>query len=156
MTRLGRAASKSFGLEALEIPWIDLGRTRGSKSQMARTTRVPFQINPGDGFATAGSIEIRGVKPSMAGVACPLFGAGTLESTGDSMISLTITEVRGAGGIPDKNSCKYSSQSFLDPTNIALWLVLAWLLGEHRLAAMQLFLRVISLSIQMIPQSARL
>jgi len=51
-----------------------------------------------------------------------------------------MTEVRGIGGILHKRSHKYSSQSFLDPIDIALWLVPAWVLGGHRLAAMQSFI----------------
>ena len=56
----------------------------------------------------------------MAGMVYPFFGAGTLESVGDYVISLIITEVGCAGGILHKLSCKYSSQSFLDPTIIVL------------------------------------
>ena len=120
MTGLGKAASNAFGPRALEIPWIDLGRTKGLKPQMEGTTGVPFQINPRDGSTTVGSAKIRGVKPSMADMACPFFRAGTPESTGDFVISLITTKVGGAGGILYKRSHKYSSQSFLDPIVIVL------------------------------------
>ena len=38
MTGLGKAASKAFGLGALEIPWIGFGRTKGSKPRIVGTT----------------------------------------------------------------------------------------------------------------------
>ena len=84
---------------------------------------------------TAGSAKTKGVKPLTIGMACPFFGAGTSESTGDFVISSIMIKVEGAKGILHKHSCKYSSQSFLDPIDIALWLVPAWLFGGHRLAA---------------------
>ena len=63
---------------------------------MARTTRVPFWINPGDGLVIPNKDKIKGEKPSMAGMACPVFGVGTPESTGDSIISSITTKVKGA------------------------------------------------------------
>ena len=87
---------------------------------MVRMKKVPFWINPGDGFVTTSNAMTRGVKPLMAGMVCPFFGAGTLESVGDYVISLIITEVGCAGGILHKLSCKYSSQYSLDPTIIVL------------------------------------
>ena len=72
---------------------------------------------------TASSARTRGVKPSMASMACPSFGVGAFESTGNFVISSKTTKVGGVGGILHKHSCKYSSQSFLDPINITLWLV---------------------------------
>ena len=84
---------------------------------------------------TAGIAKTKGVKPSTVGMACPFFGAGTSESTGDFVISSIMIKVEGAEGILHKHSCKYSSQSFLDPIDIALWLVPTWLFGGHRLAA---------------------
>ena len=64
----------------------------------------------------------------MAGMVCPFFGAGTLKSTGDSIISSVTTKVKGTGILIlketlQRHSYKYSSQSFLDPIDIALWLV---------------------------------
>ena len=143
MTGLGRAAFKAFGLGALEIPWIGFGRIRGSKPWVAGMMGVPFWINLGDGFATTGNAKTRGVKPSMASMACPFFGAGAPKSISDSIISLITTEVGRAGGILHKCSCKNSSQSVLDPIIIALWLVPVWVFGGHRLAAMQSLLRII-------------
>ena len=74
---------------------------------------------------TAGSAKTREVKPLMVGMACTFFRANAFEPTGDSVISSIMIEVKGAEGILHKRSCKYSSQSFLDPIDIALWLVLA-------------------------------
>ena len=86
MIGLGKAASKAFGWGTLEIPEVDLGRTRGSKPQMAGTTGVPFWINLGNNSAIAGNAKIKRVKPSMTGMVCHFFGAGALEPTGDSEI----------------------------------------------------------------------
>ena len=156
MTRLGRETSKAFRPGAQEIPWIDLGSIRGLKPRMAGTTWVPFWINPGDGSTTTGSAKTQEEKPLTAGIACPFFGASSPKSTSDSVISSIKTEVRGARGIFHKHSRKYLSQSFLDPINTALWLVLAWVFGWHRLAAMQSLLRMDSFSVQMISWWARL
>jgi len=51
---------------------------------------------------------------------CPFFGAGTLESTGNSIIIFITINVRGAGvlipsGTLQRHSRKYLSQSSLDP-----------------------------------------
>ena len=48
---------------------------------------------------TAGIAKTKGVKPSTVGMACPFFGAGTSESTGDSVISSIMIKVEGAEGI---------------------------------------------------------
>ena len=50
----------------------------------------------------------------MAGMVYPFFGAGTLESTGDSIISSIMTKVKGTGililrGTLQRRSYKYSS-----------------------------------------------
>ena len=147
MIGLGRVTSKAFRPGALDFPWIGFGKIRGSKPRMAGTIGVPFLVNPGDDSMTASNAKTRGVKTSMAGMACPFFGSGASESTSDFVISSIMTEVEGARGILHKRSYKYSSQSFLDPINIALWLVPAWLFGGHRLAAMQSPLCIDSLSI---------
>ena len=68
MTGLGKAASKAFGLGALEIPWIGFGRTRGSKPRIVGTIGIPFQTNLGDGSAILGKDKIKGAKPLMAGM----------------------------------------------------------------------------------------
>ena len=74
---------------------------------------------------TASSAKTKGVKLSTVSMACPFFGANAFESIGDSVISSIMIKVEGVEGILHKRSCKYSSQSFLDPIDIALWLVLA-------------------------------
>jgi len=103
-----------------------------------------------------GSAKTRGAKLSMTSMVYPFFEASAPESTSDSVISSITTKVGGVGGILHKCFRKYSSQSFLDPIDIALWLVDTWVFGGHRLAAMQSFLCKDSLSIQKIPQSTTL
>ena len=156
ITGLGKAAFRAIGSSAPKIPWIDLGKTRGSKPRMVGTIRIPFWKNPRDGFSTGGSAKTKGVKPSMASMACPFFEAGAPESIGDFVISSITTEVEGAGGTLHKCSHKYSSQSFLDSIVIVLWLVPAWVFRGHRLATMQSLLRTTSLLIQIIPWLAKL
>ena len=156
MTRPGKEASKAFRPRAREIPWIDLGRTRGSKPRMARTIGVPFWINPRDDSVIADNIKTKEVKPSIADRICPFFEAGTPKSIGDFMISLIMTKVGGAGVVLHRRSRKYSSQSCLYPIDIALWLVPICVLEGHWLATMQSLLHTTSLSIQIIPRSARL
>ena len=61
---------------------------------------------------------------------CFFFEDGILESIGNFIISSIMTKVGGAGvlilgGTLQKRSCKYLSQSFFDPIEITLWLVLA-------------------------------
>ena len=72
-------------------------------------TGIPFWINLGDGFATAGSAKTKGLKPSMAGMTCPFFGVDAPKSIDDSVISSITTEARGARGVLHKHSCKYLS-----------------------------------------------
>ena len=69
------------------------------------------------------------------------------ESTGISMISLMTIEEEGAEVTWPRRFSKYSSQSFLNPTDIALQLVPDWVIGGNKLAAIQSPLRTISLSI---------
>ena len=147
ITGLGKTASKAFGPGALEITWIGFGKTRGLKPRMTGTIGVPFWTNPRDDLAILGKDKIKGAKPSMV---CSFFRAGNPESTGNSIISLITTEVWGTGilipgGTLQRRSCKYSSPSFLDPIDIALWLVCV--LGGYRLAAMQSLLCTTSFSI---------
>jgi len=78
MTGLGRAASKAFGPEASEIPWINFGKTRGSKPGIVGITEVPFWINPRNGFIVVASARTRGVKPLMASMVFPFFGVDAL------------------------------------------------------------------------------
>lgn len=72
----------------------------------------------------------------MAGGACPFPKSDDPESVGDSMISSMTTEEGGTKVTLPRHFCRYSSQSFLDPTDIALQLVPNWVAKEHRLAAM--------------------
>ena len=76
---------------------------------MAGMTGVPFWINLRDASTIASNAKTKGVKPLMAGMACPFIGASTPESIGNSVISSITTEVSGAEGILHKRSCKYSS-----------------------------------------------
>ena len=92
----------------------------------------------------------------MAGGAYPFPESDDLEFTSDSMISSMTTEEEGTKVTLPRRFGKYSSQSFLDPTNIALQLDSNWVIGGHKLAAMQSPLCTTSLSIQKIPLSARL
>ena len=137
ITGLGRAASRAIGPRAPNIPWIDLGRTRGSKPQMVGIIGIPFWTNPRDGFSTGGSAKTKRVKPSMAGMAYPFFDAGAPKSIGDSTISLIITEVRRDRWTLHKRSRKYSSP---------------W----YYCLAMQLLLCTTYLSIQLVPWLAKL
>ena len=103
-----------------------------------------------------GNVKTKEEKTLIANVICPFFEAGALKSIGDSMISLLMTEVRGAEVVLHRHSHKHSSQYCLYPIDIVLWLVLVCVLGRHRLATMQALLRTTSLLIQMIPRSTRL
>ena len=76
-------------------------------------------------------------------------------SAGDSMIFSMTTDKGGAEVTLPRRFYRYSSQSFLDPTDIALQLAPDWVARGQRLAAMQSPFLMISLSIQIIPQSAR-
>lgn len=46
ITGLGKAVSKAFGPSILEIPEVDLDKTKGLKPRMVRMAGVPFWINP--------------------------------------------------------------------------------------------------------------
>ena len=58
----------------------------------------------------------------MANGACPFSESDNPESVGNSMISSMTTEDGGAKVTLPRRFCRYSSQSFLDLTNIALQL----------------------------------
>ena len=70
---------------------------------------------------------------------------------GVSTISSITTEEEGPRATWPRCFYKYSSQSFLNPIDIALQLAPNWVVGGHKLAAIHSPLRIISLSIQMIP-----
>ena len=117
---------------------------------------VPSYTDDEAGSTTTGNARTQGVNPSMAGRACPFSKSDNPDSTCDSLISSMTTEEGSAEVTLPRHFYRYSSQSFLDPTDIALQLTPDWVARGHRLAAMQSSLHTISLSIQIIPQSARL
>ena len=80
----------------------------------------------------------------MAGEACLFPKSDDPRSTGDFVISSMTTEEEGAEITFLRHFYKYSSQSFLDPTNITLQLAPDWAVRGHRLAAMQSPLHTIS------------
>ena len=91
------------------------------------------------------------MNPSVAGGACPFLEFDDPEFADDSMISSMTTDEGGTEVTLPRRFYRHSSQSFLDPTDIALQLVLNWVARGHRLIAMQSSLCTISLSIQIIP-----
>ena len=92
----------------------------------------------------------------MVGGVCPFPESDDFRSAGDSTISSMTTEDRGIEVTLPRHFYRYSSQSFLNPTDKTLQLVPDWVSRGHRLAAMQSSFCTISLSIQIIPQLARL
>ena len=155
-TGLSRMALKVFELGTPKILEVCFGKLRGSKPYIAGTMAVPTWTDDDAGPTTIGNARTRGVNPLMAGGACPFPESDNFESTGDSMIFLITTKEGGAKVILPRHFCRYSSQSFLVPTDIVLQLVPNWVARGHRLAAMQSSLCTISLSIQIIPWLARL
>ena len=85
---------------------------------------------------TVGNVRTRGVNPLMVGGACLFPESDDLGSASDSMISSMTTEKGGAEVTLLRHFCRYSSQSFLDPTDIALQLATDWVARAHRLATM--------------------
>ena len=96
------------------------------------------------------------MNPSIAGEAYLFPESGDSKFVGDYMISSMTIEEGGTEVTLPRQFSKYSSQSFLGPTDIALLLVLDWTARGHNLAAMQSLLRTTSFFIQIIPRSARL
>ena len=92
----------------------------------------------------------------MAGETCPFPKSRDPKSVGGSMISSMTTEKDDAGAIWPRCFNKYFSYSFFDPTDIALQLAPDCVARGHRLATIQSHLYTTSLSIQMIPHSAKL
>ena len=92
----------------------------------------------------------------MADGVCPFLESDDPESMGVSTISSMTTEEGGAEVTWPRHFYRYSSQSFLDLTDIELRLASDWTVGGHKLAAIQSPFCTISLLIQMIPHSARL
>ena len=155
-TGLSRMASKALEPGTPKIPEAGFGRIRGLKPRIARTMAVPFWTDDEAGPVIAGNARTRGVNPPMAGRACPFPESDGLRSIGDYMIFSMTTKEGGAEVTIPRRFCRYSSQSFLDPTDIALQLALDWVARGHRLVAMQSSLHTISLSIWIIPQSSGL
>ena len=83
---------------------------------------VPFCTDDGVGSTTVGNARTEGVNPPMAGGAYPFPESDDLGSTGDSTISSMTIEKGGVEVALPRHFCRYSSQSFLDPTDIALQL----------------------------------
>ena len=92
----------------------------------------------------------------MAGETCPFPKSDDPRSVDVSTISSMTAEEESAKVTWPRRFSKYSSQSFLDPTDIALQLVFNQVIGGHKLAAIQSLLRTISLSIEMILCSVKL
>ena len=92
----------------------------------------------------------------MVGETSPFSESDDPESVGNSTFSSMTTEEEGAEATWPRHFSKYSSQSFIDPTNIALQLAIDWTIRGHNLATMLSPLLAISLSTQMIPRLAKL
>ena len=119
-TRLGSMASRAFEPDSLEIPEVGVGKRRGSKPQITGTIVVPSWTDDEPGPVTASKEETRGVNPSMAKGVCLFSKSNDPKSMGDSTISLMTIEKEGARVTWPRRFSKYSPQSFLDPTDIAL------------------------------------
>ena len=119
---------------------------------MAAPTYIDDEVDP----VTTCNARTRGSNPSMAGRTCPFPKSDDPRSTDVSTISSMTAEEESAKVTWPRCFSKYSSQSFLDPTDIALQLVFNWVIGGHKLAAIQSLLRTISLSIEMMPCSVKL
>ena len=122
-TRHGRMASKAFKLDTLEIPKVGFGRIRGLKPQIVGTMVVPYWTDDEAGPAIAGNSRTRGMNRSMAGRAFHFLKSDDLESAGDSTIFSMTTKEGGAEVTLPRCFSRYSSQSFLDPTDITLQLI---------------------------------
>ena len=147
-TGLGKTTSRFFGSSSLEIPEVGLSRMKGLKPWIVGTIKVPFWTDAGNVSTVASNAKTKGGKP--------FFRADAPESTSDSMISLMMIKVEEVGGILPRYSHMYLSQSLLNPTDTALWLVPTWVARGHTLDTMQLSFCTNSLLIQMIPQLTRL
>jgi len=80
---------------------------------MARTIGAPFWENPRDGLAIPGKDKIKEAKPLLADVVCSFFGAGTPESTRDSIISSIMIEVGEAGVLIPGRTLQRGSRKYL-------------------------------------------
>ena len=145
--RLVKMALRAFELNTPEIPDVGFGRIRGSKPHIGGAMAAPSYTIDEVGPVTTDNSRTRRVNPSMVGETFPFPESDDPESTGISMISLMTIEEEGAEVTWPRRFSKYSSQSFLNPTDIALQLVPDWAIGGNKLAAIQSPLRTISLSI---------
>ena len=85
---------------------------------MAAFSRTDNEV----GLVTVGNARTRRANPPMAGRTCPFPESDDPESVGVSTISSMTTEEEGAEATWPRHFSRYSSQSFLDPTDIALQL----------------------------------
>ena len=97
-----------------------------------------------------------GANPSVVGGTCLFHKSDYLGSTSVHTISLMTTKEEGVEATWPRRFSKYSFQSFLDPTDIALQLVPDSVIGGQKLVAIQSPFCTISLSIQVISHSTRL
>ena len=146
-TRLGKMASRAFESDTPEIPEAGFIKIRGLNPWIVGKMAIPSCINDVASSTTTSNARTRGVNPSMAGGACPFPKFDDLWSIGDSTISSMTTEEKGAEVTLPSHFCRYSSQSFLNPIDIALQLASDLVARGHRLAAIQSPFRNISLSI---------
>ena len=135
---------------------MGFGKIKGSKPRIEGTMAAPTYIDDEVDPVTTCNARTRGANPSMAGGTCPFPKSDDPRSADVSTISSMTAEEESAKVTWPRRFSKYSSQSFLDPTDIALQLVFNWVIGGHKLAAIQSLLRTISLSIEMIPCSVKL
>ena len=119
-TELGRMASRAFEPDTPKIPKSGFSRIKGSKPRIVGTIAVPSWTDDEAGPTTTGIARTREVNPSMAGEACPFPESDDPEFTIDSMISSMTIEEEGTELTLAWRFCRYSSQSFLDLTDIAL------------------------------------
>ena len=106
-------------MDTLEIPKAGFGKIRGLDPRIVGTMGAPSCIDGEVGLVIAVNVRTRGANPPMAGGTCLFPESDDLGSTGVSTISSMITEEEGAKATWPRHFSKYSSQSFLDPTDIA-------------------------------------
>ena len=123
-TGLGKMASRAFKSSTPKFSEAGFGKIRELKPQIAGTIAIPSWNDDEASPATAGKARTRGVNPSMVGRIFPFPKSDNSRSVDDSMISSMTTKEGGAEVNLPRRFCRYSSQSFLDPNDIALQLAL--------------------------------
>ena len=103
---------------------MGFSKIRGLKPRITRTMTAPTYIDDEAGPVIACNARTRGANPSMVGGTCPFLKSDDPRFAGVSTISSMTTEEEGAKVTWPRRFSKYSSQSFLDPTDITLQLVL--------------------------------